>query len=192
MEAFSALLALCAGNSPVTGEFPSQRPVTRSFDAFFDLRLNKWLNQQSRGWWFETPSPSLWRHCNVTTGFLVLVAEVIFYVVHSHSLHTALERKYTQPCTLFSRGTAVWTMGAQLCEQWGTAVCKCPAVWRVTRDSWEVPLHQPVSSCWLQMSWCQQEGHVIGNHYSYADSNLITDYHSGTFMISRNIQVALL
>ena len=41
METFSALLALCAGNSLVTGEFPSQRPVTRSFDACFDLDLNK-------------------------------------------------------------------------------------------------------------------------------------------------------
>ena len=61
----SALLALCAGNSPVTGEFPAQRPVTRSFDAFFDLRLNKRLSKQSWGWWFETPSQSLWRHCNV-------------------------------------------------------------------------------------------------------------------------------
>ena len=36
METFYALLALCAGNSPVTGEFPTQRPVTRSFDVFFD------------------------------------------------------------------------------------------------------------------------------------------------------------
>ena len=44
------------------------------------------------------------------------------------SLHTALQRKYTQPCSLFSRGTAVWTMGARLCQQWGKAVCKCPAV----------------------------------------------------------------
>ena len=41
METFSALLALCTGNSPVTGEFPSQRPVTRGFDVFFDLRHNK-------------------------------------------------------------------------------------------------------------------------------------------------------
>ena len=41
METFSALLAICAGNSPVPGEFPSQRPVTRSFDVFFDLCLNK-------------------------------------------------------------------------------------------------------------------------------------------------------
>ena len=64
----SALLALCAGNSLVTGEFPSQRPVTRSFDGFFDLRLNKRLSKQSWGWWFETPSRPLWRHCNVGTG----------------------------------------------------------------------------------------------------------------------------
>ena len=49
-----------------TGEFPSQRPVTRRFDVFFDLRLDKHLRKQSRGWWFETPSRSLWRHCNVT------------------------------------------------------------------------------------------------------------------------------
>ena len=64
METFSALLALCAGNSPVTGEFPTQRPVTRSFDVFFDLRVNKRLSKQSWGWWFKTPVSSLWRHCN--------------------------------------------------------------------------------------------------------------------------------
>ena len=59
MEPFFALLALCVGNSPVTGEFPAQRPLTRSFDVFFDLRLNKRLSKQSWGWWFETPSRSL-------------------------------------------------------------------------------------------------------------------------------------
>ena len=47
METFSALLALCEVNSPVTGEFPAQRPVTQTFDIFFDLRLNKRLNKQS-------------------------------------------------------------------------------------------------------------------------------------------------
>ena len=52
-----------------TGEFPSQRPVTRSFDVFFDLRLNKRLSKQSWGWWFETPSHPLWRHCNVSLFF---------------------------------------------------------------------------------------------------------------------------
>ena len=59
-----ALHALCADNSPVTGEFPSQRPVTLNFDDFFDLRLNKRLSKQSRHCWLETPSRSLWRHCN--------------------------------------------------------------------------------------------------------------------------------
>ena len=65
METFSALLPLCAGNSPVPGEFPAQRPVTQSFDVSFDLRLNTRLCKQSWGWWFETLSRFLWRHCNV-------------------------------------------------------------------------------------------------------------------------------
>ena len=47
MESFSALLAICAGNSPVSGDFLAQRPETRSFDVFFDLRLNKQLGNQS-------------------------------------------------------------------------------------------------------------------------------------------------
>ena len=46
METFSALLAICAGKSPVTGEFPAQRPVTQSFGVFFDLHLNKRLSQK--------------------------------------------------------------------------------------------------------------------------------------------------
>ena len=64
---FSTLLALCAGNSSVTGEFPAQSPLTWSFDIFFDLHLNKRLSKQSRGWWFETPSCPLWCHCNDQT-----------------------------------------------------------------------------------------------------------------------------
>ena len=63
MEKFSASLAFCAWNSPVTGQFPSQRPVTRSFGVFFDLRLNKRWRKQSRRRWFQTPPCSLWRHC---------------------------------------------------------------------------------------------------------------------------------
>ena len=47
MKTFSALLAICAGNSSVAGEFHAQRPMTRSFDVFFDLRLNKRLSKQS-------------------------------------------------------------------------------------------------------------------------------------------------
>ena len=64
METFSALLAICAGNSPVTGEFPTQRPVTRSFDVFFDLCPNERLSKQLWGWWFGTLWSPLWRHRN--------------------------------------------------------------------------------------------------------------------------------
>ena len=56
METFSALLALCAGNSPVLGEFPTQRPVTRNFDIFFDLA---WIN----GWVNIREASDLRRHC---------------------------------------------------------------------------------------------------------------------------------
>ena len=73
METFSASLAICAGNSPVSGEFPAQRPVTRSFDVFFDLRPNKRLSKHCWGWWFETPSWSLWRQCNVLSRYPCLL-----------------------------------------------------------------------------------------------------------------------
>ena len=55
----------CKGNPPITGEFSSQRPVTRSFDVYFDLHLKKRLSKQSRHRWFQTTSRSLWRYCNV-------------------------------------------------------------------------------------------------------------------------------
>ena len=76
METFSLLLAICAGNSPVSGELSTQRPVMRSFDVIFDLHLNKWLKKHSWGWWFGTPSRSLWRHCNEMRSFSFDVANI--------------------------------------------------------------------------------------------------------------------
>ena len=58
----SALLAICAGDSPATGEFPAQKPVTRSYDVYVDLRLNN-------GWLYNGEAGDLWRHrdnCDVT------------------------------------------------------------------------------------------------------------------------------
>ena len=69
METFSTLLAIYAGNSPVTGEFPTQRPVTQSFDVFFDLSLNKRLSKQWWGWWFEMP----WCHYDVIVMIYVYI-----------------------------------------------------------------------------------------------------------------------
>ena len=76
METFSALLALCAGNSPDAGEFPAQRPVTRSFDVFFYLRLSKRLvNNREAGDAIGpilTLSGPFWRHCNDQMTFSVI------------------------------------------------------------------------------------------------------------------------
>ena len=60
---FRVTCPLC-GEFTGPGEFLRQRPVTRSSDVFFELRVNKRLSKQMQGWWFETPASSLWRHCN--------------------------------------------------------------------------------------------------------------------------------
>ena len=79
METFSALLAICAGNSPSPGEFPTQKPVTRSFDIFLDLRPNKRLRKHSSGWWFDTASRPLWRHRNDSNIDSTIPADISLY-----------------------------------------------------------------------------------------------------------------
>ena len=64
METFSALLAICVGNSPITGEFTSQSQWRGALMFSLICALNKRLSKRSWGWWFETPSHSLWRHCD--------------------------------------------------------------------------------------------------------------------------------
>ena len=86
METFSALLAICAGNSSVTGEFPTQRPVTGSFDAFFDPRLYKRLNKQSYDWWFDTASCPLWRHCNEDLNKVNMYRRIIISICIIHDI----------------------------------------------------------------------------------------------------------
>ena len=90
METFSALLALCAGNSPVPGDFPAQRPVTRSCDVFFDLRLNNRLSKQWRGWWFETLSRPFWRHSN----------EIFYLLYESYCLLELIARWLAPPVNI--------------------------------------------------------------------------------------------
>ena len=82
METFSALLALCAGNSPV----PVNSPHKGQWCG--DLCLNKRLSKQLWGWWFETPSWSLWRQCNENTITVVNTSMYIksfkFFVIMCH------------------------------------------------------------------------------------------------------------
>ena len=73
METFSALLA---------GEFSAQRPTTRTFGVFFDLRLNGRLSKQSWGWWFETPSRPLWRQSNEHLAYHNTNLHILWGILH--------------------------------------------------------------------------------------------------------------
>ena len=102
------------------GEFPTQRPVTRSFDVFFDLRLNKRLSKQPWGWWFETPSLSLWRHCYVwktcqkqvsRTGVSYYIPQYVWDVItcHCHWIGLHPFKDYTSPSGHFSHKYLILT-----------------------------------------------------------------------------------
>ena len=99
METNSALLAICAGNSPVPGEFPTQRPVTRSFDVYFDLRPNKWLSKQWWGWWFETSSCPLWRHRNGVGLVCYIYTYILKYIWVLSLTSNSLLNKHIVFCT---------------------------------------------------------------------------------------------
>ena len=138
METFSALLAICAGNSPVPGEFPAKRPVPRSFDVFFDLRLNKRLNKQSSGWWFETLSRPFWRHrnakkmrpkflpphhkysvCNVYSLFCSNFSkEILIMGIHMFFIRLFARYIFHKPCCIRVRhnGVPEWSGEAVLCS----------------------------------------------------------------------------
>ena len=110
METFSALLAICAENSPVSGEFPAQRPVTRSFDIFFDVRLIKRLSKHSRGWWFETLSHPLWRHRNAIRNLW------LFLLVNHFKYLMNIYLEYSQYLLLQANGTVAFSISGNYIE----------------------------------------------------------------------------
>ena len=155
---FFALLVLRAGNSPVTGEFPAQRPVTLSFYVFFDLRLNIWLSKQSWGWWFETPSCSLWRHCN---GHYVVIPNVMCKLIQVPSENDELTKTKNKKvvrifviyfwCDLLRAiGNVISLLASIICVRWGhggviaslVSSAKLPLHWR-HNDHDSVSNHQP-------------------------------------------------
>ena len=89
---------LC-GEFTGSGEFPAQRPVTRSFDVFFDLHPNKRLSKQWWGWWFETPSCPFWRLRNVQH-LLDIPAHAYKLNLgrHSHSGLPNLDQQHSELC----------------------------------------------------------------------------------------------
>ena len=116
IETLSTLLAICAGNSPVTGEFPAQSPVMRSFDVFFDLRLSK----QWCGWWFEILSHPLWRHCNYnSTGVTYHIEEITLFDMYYNTI--TFPWNLNHKCTLLCEIGSCLAFGFKI----NTAHCWC-------------------------------------------------------------------
>ena len=109
---------------------PAQRPVTRSFNVFVDLRLNKRLSKQSWGWWFETLSRPLWRHCNGMhiswdvqshyVWWMGVCCEAKLFTRIGFKHHTANSHFYSNSCKTSGNVRAIWPHGVFLiiCQTW--------------------------------------------------------------------------
>ena len=152
METFSALLGLCEGNSPVTSGFLWQRPVTRSFDVFFELRLNKRLSKQSRRRWFETASRSLWRHCNAGTHF-TKVYELIIQILRrkNAALTSGITSLHLERQSMVMTCAKLWPGLIIGIKFGGNKIFQLLPI----KASWNVPLVICISQCvWLSELWC--------------------------------------
>ena len=103
------LLAICAGNSPVPGEFLTQRPVTPSFDVFFDLRLNKRLSKQSWGWWLRRHRA----HYDVIVMEPCVFCSVVRQCGQGHSVADVLLRHHAYTGHVYS-SAATWPGSYQI------------------------------------------------------------------------------
>ena len=170
METFSALLAICAGNSPVTGEFPAQRPVTGSFDVFFGLHHNKRLSKQSWGWWFGTPSHPLWHHCNViwTLYSKETLKNMGIYNVQSKTNQCAY-------LTGWVYTAAFKTTGSQ-CFEWADCL-SATGDWQSVSQNWY--LHRRDPRLLRQIRWCHLTIEVL--RFKQALSNKRSGFCGGFF-----------
>ena len=162
---------------PVPGEFLTQRPVTRSFDVFFDLRLNKRLSKQSWGWWFETLSHPLWRHRNAKCLILYVlhfrrhltIPPLEINMVSDHELRTMwltfqrpLKIRRIRPISRPSSLAAIWE-----CRYWAVVSAKWDLSWRlvksrrctclVTRFCYQQDRHTFVT--WPRLTWIFKKSH---------------------------------
>ena len=106
----------------VCGKFLAQRPVTRKFDVFCDMHLNKRLGKQSRRWWFETPSRSRWRHCN---GF----AHGVYFSARGFDNNNALwnYNHFWIGCNSITRQLRVEVSGWEMADWFWYQTRKCTA-----------------------------------------------------------------
>ena len=156
------------------GEFPTQRPVTRSFDVFFDLHLNKRLSKHSWGWWFETLSWSLWRHHNCCQSI-----SIISLIIWNSSIYSDVNRL----CRLLGHNYMYWKLSNQ--QPWMSAMMtKQVMVFYflcVSKDNrghfvyvssqWEMVLQCNIVSHWLgaYKKWSLRQWAQINNKANLRD-----------------------
>ena len=130
-NAILRIMALCEGNPPVTGGFPSQKPITRGFDVFFDLCLNKQL-KKSRRRWFETPSRSLWRHCNESPRHLFQVSSHVIHILISQLRSYSLQIHNRMITTSIRKTTSQCHSGEIIIWHWVNLMGPSKAIYVVT------------------------------------------------------------
>ena len=106
----------------VTGHLCGKFTGPRSFDVFFDLRLNKRLSKQPWGWWFETPALSLWRHRNVTHWSLEDVAAISNVQQHGGWYLECFEQS-SKHCQMISL-TSTFAQVMAWCRHVGLDLCR--------------------------------------------------------------------
>ena len=147
------------------GEFPTQMPVTRSFDVSFDLRLNKRVSKQPWGWWFETPSWSLLRQCNGTLLAVVWLFSrfrfIIYAYIHNHHhFGTSLRTNYIIPWKIFRL--------VALCGAIAYVTGGFPSQRAVTRDFdffFDACPIKRLSKQWFETPWSPCDATAIYNKY---------------------------
>ena len=149
MKKNSALLVLCARNSPVPVEVPSQGSVTWSFNVFFDLRLIKRLRKQSRRWWFKMPSRSLCRHCDA-----IVNAYLFHCFMRLVDLLVSLE---LFKLTCYNIVTTYWRISIRKSHAF-TRIC----IATTTKPSSSKPVDMP------QIKWCLMVNRSCGQRTSLA------------------------
>ena len=159
METFSALLDLCEGNPPVTGGFPSQWQVTRSFDVFFDLRLNKWLSKQSWDWWLETLSSPLWRHSN----------EYMFTLTSTEGPQNACVKPDQVLCNYNAHINSLWPSDVL----WGHVHVSGSTLAQVMVWCLTTPSHYR-NQCWLFIS--EDVWHLPDDNFTENDQDIVSLY----------------
>ena len=149
METFSAILALCAGNSSVTDEFPSQRPVARSFDGFFYLRPNKpSLSKPSviRGA-IASIMTSLWWKMRYMSLNYIMTIHSIYWIMANVSDYILFYLHYNVLKLIFSEQTCnnhefgsfynnVYQLCLLKCHRWSLRITHCDVL--TTHGGWYI------------------------------------------------------